>query len=148
MYGSSSLRAVFAPSFLRISDNRQDGEHERGAVPSGATKGKGKGKGTREGNGKGADQNSNSTGANGGGSGSSSGDSGGGIRGSLGNARDRMRAVSSMEKFWRVYASVSHRELQFQSGGMRNKVRVSEPLPYGTTLQQLEGCFSHGDTSC
>ncbi|CAM9542106.1 unnamed protein product [Ectocarpus sp. 12 AP-2014] len=32
-----------------------------------------------------------------------------------------MRAVSSMEKFWRVYASVSHRELQFQSGGMRNK---------------------------
>lgn len=33
----------------------------------------------------------------------------------IGDARDRRRAVSSMEQLWRVYASVSKRELQFQS---------------------------------
>ncbi|CAN0098119.1 unnamed protein product [Scytosiphon promiscuus] len=31
------------------------------------------------------------------------------------DACDRRRAASSMEQLWRVYASVSHRELQFQS---------------------------------
>lgn len=55
----------------------------------------------------------------------------GGASGSgVGDACDRRRAASSMEQLWRVYASVSHRELQFQStSGMFKTVRMLRPPP-------------------